>query len=80
MFVLQIACFFQQLEAEINVQWPELLSSAGAKRCDVLPLMLYRLAVCLDVYTEAVSTRLAHKADQDSQQFQKEKIFFRPAR
>lgn len=73
----------QQLEAEVNVHWCELLSS-GADRCQVLPLMLYRLAVCLDVYTEAASSRLTENditvPSSDSLHFHKEKIFFRPAR
>ncbi|KAF2358354.1 THO complex subunit 5 [Trinorchestia longiramus] len=74
----------QQLEAEVNVHWSELLVG-GTDKSHVLPLMLYRLAMCLDVYTEAVSSRL-HPADSsvpppaDSLHFHKEKIFFRPAR
>lgn len=73
----------QQLEAEVNVHWSELLAADG-DRCQVLPLMLYRLAVCLDVYTEAVSSRLTDSDVtvplSDAQHFHKEKIFFRPAR
>lgn len=74
---------WQQLEAEVNVHWSELVPTAG-ERPQVLPLMLYRLAMCLDVYTEALSSRLVENDSalplSDSQHFAKEKIFFRTAR
>ncbi|XP_018015767.1 THO complex subunit 5 homolog B isoform X2 [Hyalella azteca] len=74
----------QQLEAEVNVHWSDLLVG-GTDKAHILPLMLYRLAMCLDVYTEAVSSRLnpsdaAGPLPDDSMHFHKEKIFFRSAR
>uniref|UniRef100_A0A6A7FQL2 THO complex subunit 5 homolog B-like n=1 Tax=Hirondellea gigas TaxID=1518452 RepID=A0A6A7FQL2_9CRUS len=72
----------QQLEAEVNVHWSELVPGNTDRR-HVLPLMLYRLAMCLDVYTEAASSRLVDadpSAAANDTHFHKEKIFFRPAR
>ncbi|XP_037790069.1 THO complex subunit 5 homolog [Penaeus monodon] len=67
----------RQMEKEVNVHWDELVSTRN-EQLHLLPLLLYRLAVCLDVFTEAYSAHAdAHKPDS---QFHKEKIFFRPAR
>ncbi|KAK4314017.1 hypothetical protein Pmani_014680 [Petrolisthes manimaculis] len=67
----------RQMEREVNVHWDELVSCRSEK-LHLLPLMLYRLAVCLDVFTEAYS---AHAdAGKPDSHFHKEKIFFRPAR
>ena len=67
----------QQMEKEVNVHWDELVS-CRSDRLQLLPLLLYRLAVCLDVFTEASS---AHTdPDGPGSHFHKEKIFFRPAR
>ncbi|XP_069939554.1 THO complex subunit 5 homolog B isoform X2 [Cherax quadricarinatus] len=67
----------RHMEKEVNVHWDELVSSRS-DRLHLLPLILYRLAVCLDVYTEAYSAH-ADARGPDAQ-FHKEKIFFRPAR
>ncbi|KAK8407639.1 hypothetical protein O3P69_002291 [Scylla paramamosain] len=67
----------RQMEKEINVHWDELVS-CRSDRLQLLPLLLYRLAVCLDVFTEASS---AHSdPNNPGSHFHKEKIFFRPAR
>ncbi|XP_069986129.1 THO complex subunit 5 homolog [Penaeus vannamei] len=67
----------RQMEKEVNVHWDELVTTRN-EQLHLLPLLLYRLAVCLDVFTEAYSAHAdAHKPDS---QFHKEKIFFRPAR
>jgi len=57
----------QQLEAEVNVHWPELVAEGATE--EVLPRMLYRLAVSLDVYTDAIGGGDATSS-----------AFFRPAR
>jgi len=57
----------QQLEAEVNVWWPELV--ADGAQAELLPRMLWRLAACLDVYADAQGG-----ADAPSN------AFFRPAR
>ncbi|CAL4120856.1 unnamed protein product, partial [Meganyctiphanes norvegica] len=67
----------RQMEIEINVHCEEMVSSSK-DRLQLLPLLLHRLAMCLDIYTEATSAHTdAHSPDA---QFHKEKIFFRPAR
>ncbi|KAG0724310.1 THO complex subunit 5 [Chionoecetes opilio] len=67
----------RQMEKEVNVHWDELVS-CRSDRLQLLPLLLYRLAVCLDVFTEASS---AHSdPETPGSHFHKEKIFFRPAR
>ena len=65
------------MEKEVNVHWEELAPTRN-ERLHLLPLILYRLAVCLDVYTEAKSAHVEAKGTDVH--FHKEKIFFRPAR
>lgn len=67
----------RQMEKEVNVHWDE-LAPTRSERLQLLPLILYRLAVCLDVYTEAYSAHVEAKGNDTH--FHKEKIFFRPAR
>lgn len=67
----------QQMEMEMNIHCEEMVSNRK-DRLQLLPLLLHRLAMCLDIYTEATSAHAdAHSQDA---QFHKEKIFFRPAR
>ncbi|XP_076061140.1 THO complex subunit 5 [Oratosquilla oratoria] len=67
----------RQMEAEVNIYWNELVSSHN-DRLELLPLQLYRIAMCLDLYTEATSAHM--DANGPDAEFHKEKIFFRPAR
>ena len=62
------------MESEVNVHWPELASNRSDK-LQIISLQLYRLAMCFDIYTEAISCLCT-----TDQMFHKEKIFFRPAR
>lgn len=67
----------RQMEKEVNVHWDE-LAPTRTERLQLLPLILYRLAVCMDVYTEAYCAHVEAKGSDAH--FHKEKIFFRPAR
>lgn len=69
------------MESEINTHYGELVSTR-AERLQLLPLQLYRLAMCLDILTEASGTQVhdSNGSPPSQSHFHKEKIFFRPAR
>ena len=62
------------MECEVNMYWEELVPNRN-DRAMILSLQLYRLAMCLDILTEAISSTV-----ESDQLFHKEKIFFRAAR
>ena len=65
------------MESEVNVHWNELINKES-DRLHILPLILYRIAMCLDVYTEAYS---AHQDTQETDvAFQKKNLFMRAVR
>ncbi|MCL4132868.1 UNVERIFIED_CONTAM: hypothetical protein GTU68_033115 [Idotea baltica] len=67
----------RQMESEVNTYYGELASNR-TERLQLLSLQLYRLAMCLDILTEATSIQT--EVNPSPSQFHKEKIFFRPAR